>query len=549
MTDRFFGEILDNRNPLITQAMASAVPRQKERFPSWQTLKVFFLYRLLLGMGLLGLFVFSPELLWTTASRPKLIIPILSFYSVLVLSSGLFLYLRRPGKDEQIQIAIFLDVVAFSLLLYAAGGVTTGFGVLLAIAVTVGALLMEGRIALLFASLASLGVLTEEIASQRYQPASTETFTEAGLLGITFFTVAILAQVLNKRIRDTERIAARRKVDIADLSKLNEFIIQHMSTGVVAVDGERRLRVLNAAAKKLLGTPNAGPGASLGEIAPVLAKWLTQHVAVSPEKEGTVLIAEKELRATLHLLGETRSSGSLIFLRDNEELVREAQQIKLASLGQLTASVAHNIRNPLSAISHAQQLVSESSDLEAGDRSLLEMIRRNADRIDEIIESILQLSRRRRMSAEPIELSAWLDEFSSDFRSARQVPEARFRLSLPTAFLEVHADPRHLHQILANLCDNALRHGGSEEIPAKIEIRAREEDAEKGVVIEVADEGPGIDPKLVKEIFDPFFTTSSSGTGLGLYIARELSEANAITLDYRAVDSRGSCFRLLFRSC
>ncbi len=520
--------------------------KANESFPRWRALGWFTLFRILLATGLTLVFVVPSGMLWRGSGVPSLSVLVLLTYWVLILLAGLLVYLRWPAKQQQVQIAVFVDIVAFTLLMHAGGGVASGLGLLLAIAVAAGSLLMEGRLSLLFAAFATLGVIAQQASVRLYLGAETQTMTHAGLLGVTFFTVALLGHVLYRRIRETEEIAARRQVDIADLSKLNEFIIRNMGMGVLAVDGDRNLRVINAAARQLLGDPESAEGDTLYRLAPALATWLRQHATGTARLDDALQINGRSITVELHLLGARRASGALIFLRDREEVLQEAQQIKLAALGRLTASIAHNIRNPLSSVSHAGQLLAESHALGDEDLRLLAIIRRNTGRINEIIESVMDLSRRDRGESKPLNLTTWLSDFCADYREVHGLPSERLRFLHASEDVTVTADPRHLHQILSNLCDNALQHAGHADEPPYVELNARKDAAHGRVVVEVDDDGPGIPPDVAREIFTPFFTTSVKGTGLGLYIAKELSEANGIQLEYISLQKQGSRFRLTF---
>ncbi|EGV19750.1 sensor histidine kinase [Thiocapsa marina] len=515
--------------------------------PTWLALRWLFLFRLVVLIGLILLF--SPTAMdpLITPANAVLAWNVLIFYAILVLLSGLALYARRPSRGSQVHLATYIDIIAFTFLMHAAGGAASGIGILIGVAVAAGALLMEGRLALLFASLAALAVLTEQVYSDLSGSIATTSYTQAGLLGSIFFTVALLAHVLYRRVREAEAMAARRTVDIANLTKLNAFIIANLETGVLAVDGERHLRLTNRAALELLDVDAVKPGSALGEFSPEVAQWLETQVQ-DPAPEGTIMrVGERELRATLKLLGDYRASGALIYLRDNQELTREAQQLKLAALGTLTASIAHNIRNPLSAITHASQLFSDGKDLPEDDRHLLDIIQRNSARIDETVRSVLQLSRRDRMDPVSLDAALWIEDFAEEFRETHRLAPERLTLEITFSPDPVEVDPRHLHQIVSNLCENALIHGGYGDKPAHIEIRLLPGgEAADRPVIEIADEGPGIDAKTARDIFNPFFTTKTSGTGLGLYIARELAETNGIHLTYEAAEPHGSRFRLHF---
>lgn len=469
-------------------------------------------------------------------------------YAVLVLFGTFLQSAKWPTREEQVQIAVFLDIITFTLLMHGDPTSRIGLGLLLAIAVAAGSLLMEGRLSLAFASLATLGVLTQQIYAQFYLVSAAGSLTQVGLFGMTFFTVALLGHVLYRRIQQTELIAARHKIDFNNLSELNEFIIQSMGTGVLVLDEKQRLRLINGAAIQLLGLSRIAQGERLQEVAPKLAAWLDTKTAAPAHQTqtGGVQVQDQEIRPTCHPLGEGTDAGTIVFLRDNQELIREAQQIKLASLGRLTASIAHNIRNPLSSVSHAGQLLAESPFLRAEDQHLLDIIRRNSERINDTIESVLQLSRRNESTLEQIELGGWLGEFCAEMREMHGLSEKRVRLVVPEAPLTVEMDPRHLHQIMSNLCENALKHAGFAQGPDWIEVRAQADPAKGNPTVEVADGGPGIDPETAREIFEPFFSTSPTGIGLGLYIAKELSETNGAKLQYIAQEDPGSRFRLSF---
>jgi two-component system sensor histidine kinase PilS (NtrC family) len=408
---------------------------------------------------------------------------------------------------------------------------------------------MEGRLSLLFASLATLAVITQQIYSQLYLGTQGGTYTQAGLLGVTYFAVALLAHVMTDRLRETERLAARRKSDIADLSRLNEYVIQRMSMGVVAVDGERRLLLLNSAARRLLGAPDAQPGDSLFLLAPALRDWFLRQLRGGSAGAGDgelVKLGNSEVLPSLTLLGEGRANGALIYLRDHRELVRQAQEMKLAALGRLTASIAHNIRNPLSSVTHAAQLLAESPDICEADANLLAILQRNALRIDETVTSILDLSRRHAAERTDIDLGQWLTGFAEEYRENHPDCAERLRVAKGATPIQARLDVRHLGQILRNLCDNAFKHGTRDGAPPQVVLGVGRDPQSAAAWLEVVDDGPGIPEENRRQVFEPFFTTSTSGTGLGLYIARELAEANGMRLEYIGRETTEGRFRLTF---
>lgn len=529
-----------------TNAYAPRTWQGHGRYPTWGALRWLFLFRLLLVIGLI--LTFSPKVL-DPALRPAdtaLAWNILVVYALVVLLSGLGLSLHWPSRMTQVQSAIFLDILTLTALMHIAGGISSGLGILLAVAVAAGALMMEGRLSLFFASLASLAIMSQQIYSSMSGEDLESSFTQAGFLGLLYFAVALLSHVLYRRVRSAEALAARRKVDIDDLSKLNDFIIHSIGTGILVADGERCLRLANDAALDLLAARRTRPGASLNELSPQLADWLTSQVQLPYPKDGLIRIGEREIHASIKLLGEYRASGVVVYLRDNQEAAREAQQIKLASLGTLTASIAHNIRNPLSSVSHASELLSETPHLNADDRHLLDIIRRNSARIEETVQSVLQLSHSNQVVPSAVDLSTWTESFLTEIREGRDLDASCILLEIDTQPVMVEVDPRHLHQILANLFDNALVHAKREGQETCIHLRVGRTENRDEALLEIRDNGPGIDAATTSEIFNPFFTTKSQGTGLGLYIARELAESNGIRLTHAPVEPCGTCFKLVF---
>ncbi len=508
------------------------------------------LYRPVLAALLWLLFSYPPPQPWLGSDATVAVARIiLALHALSVLAGGLMIALRRPRRARQIQSAIVLDIIVYTLLMHLAGGVASGLGLLPAIAVIAGAILMEGRLSLLFAALATVGVIGQQVYTHLTAGAASGSYPQAGLLGLTYFAVGVLAHVMTRRLRASERLAARRQSDLADLARLNDNVIQRMSMGVVAIDGEHRLLLLNDAARQLLDTPGAQPGERLLRLAPPLEDWLLHRLrAVDAADQDDVLvrIGDNEVLPSLRLLGDSPGHGALIYLRDRRELLRQAQEMKLAALGGLTASIAHNIRNPLSSVTHAAQLLGESPRLDAADTDLLAIVQRNARRVDETVSSILALSRRHAAARVDLDLVAWLRAFADEYRGNHPERAAGLRVLSDSAALPVRVDPRHLGQMLHNLCDNAFQHGHRDGTAAQVVLHAAHHSHPRGIRLDVRDTGPGVAPEHHRQIFEPFFTTAANGTGLGLYIARTLAEANGIRLEYISAEPAAGRFRLLF---
>jgi len=225
---------------------------------------------------------------------------------------------------------------------------------------------------------------------------------------------------------------------------------------------------------------------------------------------------------------------SVIFLEDLSRIQSQARQLKLAALGRLTANIAHEIRNPLSAINHATELLQEGEPASASDARLLQIIHDNTRRIDGMVQEVLKLSRRDRVHRETVELTAYLQTFATEFCNNERVDPSVLRVEAEGT-LCVQFDRSHLNQVMWNLCRNALRHGS--QSAGSIRIVARQGRADSGagsVYVDVLDDGPGIAPEAQAHLFEPFFTTARNGTGLGLYLAREVADANEGTLEFAA---------------
>ncbi|WP_316367911.1 sensor histidine kinase [Candidatus Thiodiazotropha sp. CDECU1] len=512
----------------------------------WRSLSLYLLYRITLSLTLMFFFYSGAGPSFLGSVVPELFTVTGSLYTALTLLSVLFFLWRSPNPEQQTYLALFVDIVAILLLTHASGGVETGMGMLIAVSIIAGALIIDGRAALLFAALAALGVITDQIYISLSTTVISPRFVQAGFLGAVFFATALLTLVLSSRVRASEQLAQERANELDHLAKINAYVIQHMRTGVLVVDASGMLVMMNDPAWHLLGMPTITTGEQLVKASPELAHMLRKHHAGSKRRYFNFRTQHQgpELRAHFNPLGGGEQGDMLIFLEDTSQITREAQQMKLASLGRLTASIAHEIRNPLGAISHASQLFDESPDLNPADQRLTEIIKTNTARVNQVIENVLQLSRRDPGSPKKIKLKLWLKKVVDDLVKHQGFHRDDILLQIEPSDTGVIADPEQLRQILTNLCNNAREHGAKDD--PKIQIIGGIIQEFDHPVVDVIDNGPGITPKVAKQIFEPFFTTRNTGTGLGLYIAKELSETNHIRLEYIPGPTGGSCFRLHF---
>jgi two-component system sensor histidine kinase PilS (NtrC family) len=320
---------------------------------------------------------------------------------------------------------------------------------------------------------------------------------------------------------------------------------------ILVVDDKDEIRLINESAAQLLRGSSIESGASLTEVSPRLLyllkawrknayDWQMASMSLTSSDGGSLVQP--------HFVALDRSGRgtTLVFLEDTTMIAERVQQSKLAALGRLSASIAHEIRNPVGAMSHAAQLLAESTTLSPQERRLTHIITNNGERISTIVENVLQLSRRDSTRQERIELNGWLKEFLTEFRQTMQISDDVLRSGVSDNDIEVRVDPTHLHQLLWNLCENALKYGRAPQSNDAIEIRTGRVATTDRPVLEVLDRGPGIDRADAERIFEPFFTAGQGGTGLGLFIARELAQCNRAVLTYEAREGGGSVFRLVF---
>jgi two-component system sensor histidine kinase PilS (NtrC family) len=445
-----------------------------------------------------------------------------------------------------------LDTTAICALLYCSGGVASGLGILLVIPVGAMSLLAEGREALGVAALAALGLLTQQILGVISGNAQTYDYSLAGMLGAVVFLVALMAWPVSNRLRESEALVRRQELDLANLAQLSQYIVQRLRESILVVDPSDRIRLINESAARMLGDNMAVPGALLGEVAPrllyLLSTWRKDEAVILRGGAGTLVAADgaRVIRPHFAPLGSSEPSPIIVFLEDTGDLAAKVQQTKLAALGRLSASIAHEIRNPVGAMSHAAQLLAESPALSAADRRLTEIMQANSTRVSGIIDNILQLSRREAPRPEKLMLEAWTRRFRDEFCDTLQLQGQRIIIDPASEDVELRIDGSQLHQIFWNLCQNSVTHALPHSGAAPIELRYGRLAGVGRPYLQVADRGPGIALVDAERIFEPFFTRAAHGTGLGLFLARELGQANGATLLYETREGGGSIFRIVF---
>jgi len=507
-------------------------------------LRLYHLYRLAIGLALVLLISSNLDSQLLDLAHPTLFRNVSWFY--LILNILVAVIVQRPRSLVQVFSLALVDVILLSGLFYFAGGTPSGIGNLMIVAVAIANFLLRGRVGLLIAAIAAIGLIYLTFYLSLSKPAAAAQYVQAGALGALCFAAALFVQALTRRLQASESLAEQRAADVANLEALNALILQRMRTGILVLDDQHRVLLTNQGALALLGRDTLD-GKILDPHCPELVKRL-QHWLHNPTLRPANLQAFADgpvLQPSFIPLQRGEQRHILVFLDDISQIAQQAQQLKLASLGRLTAGIAHEIRNPLGAISHAAQLLQESEDLQGPDQRLAQIIQDHSRRMNLVIENVLQLSRRRQAEPQLLDLKYWLHRFASEFRSSAPATH-RLHLETATGTLQTRMDPHQLTQVLTNLVQNGLRYSAQKHKQGQVWLTLFR-DAESDLpVLEVLDDGAGVPPEQAQNIFEPFYTTENKGTGLGLYISRELCESNQARLDYKPREAGGSCFRITF---
>ena len=346
-------------------------------------------------------------------------------------------------------------------------------------------------------------------------------------------------------MRKTEVLARRQAVEIDELARLNEHIIQRMQAGVTVLDSVLNVVLVNDSARQLfrrVGPKTAGAETTINNfLSRPVAEWLAgagpNSLVINPGNRGF------ELQLSFIRLKKGGDFQVLVFIEDTAFLRQQAQQLKLASLARLTASIAHEIRNPLGAINHAGQLLNEAPELSPEDKRLVRIINDHSARMNTIIEDVLGISRRARAIPEKIELNAWLATFRRELIARHELQEADIETGPGAAELFIRADASQLRRIFWNLAENALRYAKRRPL---LRLLAGTEPDTGRPFVDIIDRGRGISGDIMEQLFEPFCTTEAQGSGLGLYVARELCEANQAALSLLSSSEAGATFRITF---
>lgn len=516
----------------------------------WRALSALAVFRLLIAVLLMATFASSDAPRFFGELYPQLFLISLLVWFVAGIVGAIACARQTVTVALLTESQLIVDIAAIAALSLASGGIDSGIAGLLIIFVGAGAFVLRSVLSLFFAALATLSVLGVQ-AWLDINGISAGQYPAAGLLSAVIFAVVIAIRPLVRRLAQSEALARQQVIDIANLAELNRYVVQHLREAILVIDGDGRVRLMNDAASAQLGIPPSSVGEHIDALAPDLGAyvetWRRQQQRAGLA-EMTLLPGQDGARLQVHVspFGEARQDNAplLLFLEDVSVLAERVQQSKLASLGRLSASIAHEIRNPIGAMSHAAQLLREQ-DASPPVAKLSDIIHRNAERVSKIVEDIMSMSRRDGSRPKRIVLAAWLEDFCQEYVETNELAPGTIRLVGEEAISEVVFDPAHLRQVVRNLLDNARMHAGvTPERP--VEIGWGRVAKSRRPYLSIADRGPGIPAEWRDRVFEPFFTQHDEGTGLGLYLCQELCELNRAALSARERGGGGSVLHIVF---
>jgi len=443
------------------------------------------------------------------------------------------------------RVSLFTDVLFLSILLFIFGGLQNGLVILLIFASTSAAILLPLRMALFFASMVVLAFFGESVVGMLLRDESISELIQAGVYGITTFLITILVNLFTRWIKDYRLIAEQQAVELTRLEQINELVIRRMRSGVLAVDSDYRIQLMNESAWFLLGKP-AAERKVLTSVSPQLNAALTAwqndpSVDIAPI---TLYSSQARILPKFVSLPGTTSIRVLIFLEDNDVVSQRALETSAHLLANLSGSIAHEIRNPLAAVSHAAQLLHESEEIAEGDLRLVDMIHNQSGRMNGIVENILQLSRHEKSRPDIFELIIFLRDLTLEIKNT--LPGIKLELIIDSDDKELFVlfDSSQLHQALWQLLENASRHARLDAAIPHVVLRMEHLPSTGHCIISVEDNGPGIPDDQLSRIFEAFFTTHKQGSGLGLYIARQLCDVNQAELTVDSQLKSGTRFHI-----
>lgn len=522
----------------------ASTPAGAAREVRWASLRYFGIYRLVVAsVFLVAVLIYRGSLTFGSENLRLFTLVAAGYWAFAALS-----HLNRGSGfgnfDLRLTLQVLADILALTLLMYASGGYRSGLAFMMLIVLAAAGLIGQGRLVVFYAAAAALAVLVEQSYRFLLLRGDTSDFVPVAITSAGFFAVALISRLVGQRVMANEALAVRRGAELKDQMRINERVIRDMQDGALVLDPNGRLRLWNPRAEALLGM-RFEAGIAVDQIATGLQSELAgPHLAAERTLPLRSNDGVRELSA--RIVPASERGDVLVYVEDLGRVQEQARELKLAALGRLTANIAHEIRNPLSSITHAAELLREEKRAETQIR-LTRIINDNAQRIERLVRDVLELGRRDRVQPEDIRLVGFINGFLDELALQHDDVAARVAVDCPVD-LAIRCDRIHLGQILGNLVGNALRYCTNQPGAVKLQALpgAPHTAAAGRIEMHIIDDGGGVPDTLRGQIFEPFVTTHSQGTGLGLYIARELAAANKAELELLD-NAPGAHFRLIFQ--
>ena len=514
-------------------------------------LRLYASYRLFLSSLLLWLVQFDFAPTYLGSDNPSLFSLTASAYIGVNLVSLPLFYLKRWQLSETALFAMLLiDIIAINLMMHASGGLAGSVGYLLMVTVAASATFLRTQLALSMAAIASFIPVSVSLSEFLLYGADESGVVRSGIFGILLFATAVIFIFLTKRLTIVQELAKSESQAATRLQHLNDLVINKMLTGIVVFDREFRIEQLNDRASLLLGSVDGekllARYDSLSQL-PTLVNYYRDWKANPHRQLPTYQAQSLDIPLQIsfsEIIGNT-VRDTIMFVEDARTLSQHAQQLKNRSLGQLTSSIAHEVRNPLGAISHAAQLLNEST-LAAQDKHLVDVVLRHSTRVDKLVKDILQLSRQKTPDIDITNIYDNCQLSKTQLEESVQFDNPCIEIDDSAQSVSAPFDSSQLQQVLINLLGNALHHSELQTGKPWAGIKFDYQQDMDLAMIKIYDHGPGVASENRNKIFEPFFTTENQGTGLGLYIARELCEINFATLSYVYRGPSDHYFQIVF---
>lgn len=496
-------------------------------------------YRLLITSCLVLIFILTQDELSTNYEFPQLYFYVLWGYFFINCVQLFNLKHFKQHIPQQFAFIFIVDVIALSLLTIATNGPNLSISILFLTTIFAASLLLKTQKALIITLIAVIAVIYQQFFISFLTQHSFQNLGNSVILAVLFFVFYACGQIAVRRFQLLDHVNFSQSQELKRLQNINRYILEQIETGYLVLDENCHIVLSNPAACALLGIAPfyAFDKYPLYKLQPDLFELLDFDQVQNGEKfQFESQLSRYHLHIEVQKLIVPQQVLTLLVIQDGQKMNQQVQQLKLAALGQLSASIAHEIRNPLAAIVQANELLPNSTVDQQ--QTLSQMISKQTKRIDKIVQDTLSMVRNQ--GTQPISIQ--LDRFIPIFIQ-EDLPDLKTKILCHIApQLSLNFDEAQFRQVLINLIRNAVRHNSPER--STIELHCYTQD--KNIHIDVCDFGEGVAIHDQAHLFQPFFSTAITGTGLGLYLSHSFCEANQALLSY-VEQQQGACFRIQCR--